>query len=133
MHSDLPYSSKNSIVMKPFTFILESKSDALKRIFHNEAICSKTSKSSKKCTRTISWLRSRTRESSVSGFRMDSTPRKNSTPTRKHFIASPYGVIMRGKKLKQRYDIGGIFRENVELDFRSAIVRNQNNMRAKWK
>ena len=124
------HSSKYPIGIQHYSFNLDSRNETKSNLFKNEAIYSG---SPKKPIRTISWLKTKTREDSLTGLRMDSSIRRNYTPVKRHFIPSPYGIILKGKKLKQRHDIGGIFRENFDTNFKLATTRNELNMRTKWK
>lgn len=78
----------------------------------------------------VYWFKSRPRSARVESC--VEVTRKPNTPIRKHYIPAPFGVILKGHKLKQRNDIGGIFRESVE-SCRSIVFRNEFNMRSKWK
>lgn len=123
-------SNQLSVGIKTYGFSFDSKSGESDRLFHNEKL---TLGTSKRPGRTITWLRDRTRNNSETGFSTNFTPRRTSTPRKKHFIPSPFGIILKGKKLKQRYCIGSIFRENLETNEKFTMFRNEQNMRSKWK
>ena len=59
--------------------------------------------------------------------------KSNNVSRKKHYLTSPFGFILKGKKLKQRYGVGNIFRENFENNPKSIVIRNDLNMRSKWK
>ena len=128
----LPISVKKySIGMQTYSFRLDDEPVEIGKVFQNEAFSHKTSSVKQGSRKT--WLKSQSRSSSIQRIYTDSTPRRLETPLKKHYITAPYGTIMRGKKLRQRHDIGNIFRENTFSGLKSSIFRNENNMRAKWK
>ena len=48
-------------------------------------------------------------------------------------MTSPYGTMIKGGKLKQRHKFGNLFRENAYENIRETMIRNDQNMRSKWK
>jgi hypothetical protein len=99
-------------------------------ILQNEAF--KSQPADQKFGYKLTWLRSRTGKSSEKMSQTVVTRRKKET-RKKHFLTSPFGVILKGKKLVQRYGIGSIFREKLEFNPKNAIFRDHFNMRSKWK
>lgn len=82
---------------------------------------------------TIHWLRGESYNKTKSAL-FESMQKTECQRTRKkHFLTGPYGVIFKGKKLRQRYGVGNIFREDVEFNGKTVVIRNENNMRSKWK
>jgi hypothetical protein len=120
---------KHPIGLRNYNFHFQSTNLPPSRLFRNEAFTN--SKFSSPRNRRISYLKA-SKTLSKSMFDQQTTPRK-AQPLRKHFITAPYGTIMKGKKLKQRHNIGGIFRENIMNDFKTIIIRNEKNMRTKYK
>jgi hypothetical protein len=128
-------SSANSF---PSPFIIQSFSSNASsnncnpgQILQNEAFRLKPQPT--KPSHTVRWFKARTRSSSKSSLPESFSLPRSQTPRKKHFIPAPYGTILKGKKLKQRYDIGGPFREHVDFAAFNAIIRNEFNMRTKYK
>lgn len=82
---------------------------------------------------TLYWLRGKSAVNSRKTFHEGFGNTGPQRVKKKHFLTGPYAVIFKGKKLKQRYGIGNVFRENVEFSGKNAVIRNEFNMRSKWK
>ena len=82
---------------------------------------------------TIHWLRGKSYNNNKANLFESMQNTESQQAKKKHFLTGPYGVIFKGKKLRQRYGVGNIFREAVEFNGKNAVIRNENNMRSKWK
>lgn len=128
------YCSKENSVINVKNLQIRAKSASIKPgdILQNEAF--KRQELEPRIGYKVTWLKSRSNNSSKHQLSCTVTNTQTDKGCRKkHYLTSPFGFILKGKKLKQRYGVGSIFRENFENNPKSMLIRNDLNMRSKWK
>lgn len=100
-------------------------------ILHNEIFNNNSAES--RIGHTLHWLRGKSSTNSKKAFDESFANTNPDRIRKKHFLTGPYAVIFKGKKLRQRQGIGNVFRENVGFSSKNVVVRNEFNMRSKWK